>query len=62
MNGAISLLGCILARNEKQFYAFYPRPMGEKVKHSLDYWERVNGERTQTGKIRSEKAKARDIK
>lgn len=62
MNGAVMLLGCILARNKEQFFKFYPHPMGEKMKKSSDYWERVEGIKDSNGNVRSERARARDLK
>lgn len=62
MNGAVMLLGCILARNKEQFFKFYPHPMGEKLKDSSDYWERVEGIKDSNGNVRSERARARDLK
>lgn len=62
MNGAVMLLGCILARNKEQFFKFYPHPMGEKLKKSSDYWERVEGIKDSNGNVRSERARARDLK
>jgi hypothetical protein len=62
MSGAISLLGCILAQTEEQFYRFYPKPtVGEREKHGSDFWERVCGIRNETGKKRSEKARMRNL-
>lgn len=37
MNGAVMLLGCILAKDKTQFFKFYPHPTGEKLKNSTDY-------------------------
>lgn len=62
MNGAVMLLGCILARNKEQFFKFYPHPIGEKPKDSSDYWERVEGIKDSNGNVRSERARARDLK
>lgn len=62
MNGAVMLLGCILAKDKTQFFKFYPHPMGEKMKKSSDYWERVEGIKSQSGKRRSKKAMERDKK
>lgn len=62
MNGAVMLLGCILAKNKTQFFKFYPHPIGERLKDSTDYWERVEGIKTQSGHARSERSRARDLK
>ena len=62
MNGAVMLLGCILAKNKTQFFKFYPHPTGERLKDSTDYWERVEGIKDANGNVRSERARARDLK
>ena len=62
MKGAVMLLGCILAENKTQFFKFYPHPIGERMKDSSDYWERVTGIKDSNGNVRSERARARDLK
>lgn len=62
MTGAVSLIGCILAETKDQFFTFYPKPIGERVKNKSDFWERVIGIKNQNGKLRSLKSRQRDLK
>ena len=51
-----------LRKNKTQFFKFYPHPTGERLKDSTDYWERVEGIKDANGNVRSEQARARDLK